>query len=421
MNAITRHGGTRGAQPGWLARHAPARRSAGAAVAVAAGLALLVPSAAWAAPAAAGVSRAGHASRPSVTIQFLGVSCPTTHMCAAVGGASTDGPAWAEVAKGSRWSVTPVPLPAGATGGGLAAVSCTAADACTAVGFYSFAPSGTAPLAERWNGRRWAVQPTPSPEGESGAIPFNAVSCASATSCTAVGYYDFGDISFTDSSLVEHWDGTSWAIQPTPPIGDPGSDLTGVSCPAVSACTAAGYYLGQSDEGPGSSPLAMGWQGTDWVIQHTPGAVYATGNSIVGLAAISCPSASACTAVGGNYDENPYVLHWNGTHWRTQAVSGGSTLNEMTGVSCPSATACTAVAGGVADRWDGHTWSVQQLRSPGGAHGIDVNEVSCPSLVRCTAVGWASFSRGQLPLVEHWNGRHWSLQTAQIPPAASAR
>lgn len=85
-----------------------------------------------------------------------------------------------------------------------------------------------------------------------------------------MGYYDFGDVGFTSSTLVEHWNGTTWAIQSVPPIGDPGSDLTGVSCPLASVCTAAGYFQGQSDEGPGSAPLAMRWHDGRWAIQPTP-------------------------------------------------------------------------------------------------------------------------------------------------------
>ena len=50
-------------------------------------------------------------------------------------------------------------------------------------------------------------------------------------------------------------------MQSLPPVGDIGGDLGSISC-RPSACTAAGYVNGQSDEGPGTAPLAMRWNAT---------------------------------------------------------------------------------------------------------------------------------------------------------------
>lgn len=91
---------------------------------------------------------------------------------------------------------------------------------------YGSGTSGT--LAERWNSSKWSIQPTPS-HGTEG-IPYAAVSCGSATSCTAVGYYGFNDPGFATSAVADHWDGHSWTSQPLPPFGDPGGDLTSISC-----------------------------------------------------------------------------------------------------------------------------------------------------------------------------------------------
>jgi hypothetical protein len=166
-----------------------------------------------------------------------------------------------------RWATMHLAQPTGATGAGLTGVSCTSARACTAAG-YDNGPNLGGTLAEHWNGSKWSIQPTPSPG--SGGIPFAAVSCGSTTSCTAVGYYDFDDPGFASNTLAEHWNGHSWSSQSLPPVGNPGADLTSISC-RPSACTAAGYYLGQSDEGPGTAPLAMRRNGTTWAVQATPG------------------------------------------------------------------------------------------------------------------------------------------------------
>src|SRR5215471_15134675 len=57
----------------------------------------------------------------------------------------------------------------------------------------------------------WRVQPVPK-------IPHSiallqGVSCPAKGDCTAVGFYHKDQVGYT---LAEHWNGTSWAIQPTP-------------------------------------------------------------------------------------------------------------------------------------------------------------------------------------------------------------
>jgi hypothetical protein len=64
-------------------------------------------------------------------------------------------------------------------------------------------------LAEHWNGTTWTVQPTPSPHGGD----LTSVSCTSAAACTAVGFYDAGTGGL--AALADRWNGTSWAIQRT--------------------------------------------------------------------------------------------------------------------------------------------------------------------------------------------------------------
>jgi hypothetical protein len=78
----------------------------------------------------------------------------------------------------------------------LDGVSCISATACTLVGSYVLDTSqgqyGQI-LAESWNGADWSIQPTPNPPGYDPAahtIHLNAVSCTSATTCTAAGDID---------------------------------------------------------------------------------------------------------------------------------------------------------------------------------------------------------------------------------------
>jgi hypothetical protein len=158
----------------------------------------------------------------------------------------------AERWNGARWKIQPTPNPAGAkdaSGSSLAdpelyGVSCTAANACTAVGSYIKGVDTFVTLAERWNGTSWKIQSTPNPAG-AGESHLFGVSCTAANACTAVG---FSAASFSESSkpvtLAERWNGTSWKIQSTPnPAGAKDSEPDSVSCTTANACTAVGYYV----------------------------------------------------------------------------------------------------------------------------------------------------------------------------------
>jgi len=121
-------------------------------------------------------------------------------------------------------------------------VSCIASNACTAVGGY-VTNSGSGTLAERWNGTTWAIQPTPNPTGGT-KESLQAVSCTASTACTTVGTYL--NASVTSLTLAEVWNGTAWAIQhtpnPTTATGGADGELDAVSCTASTICTAVGYY-----------------------------------------------------------------------------------------------------------------------------------------------------------------------------------
>ena len=69
-----------------------------------------------------------------------------------------------------------------------------------------------------------AIVPSPNPNGarQSG---LRGVSCTSGTTCFAVG--DFYNRSRAPFTLVERWNGTSWATVPSPiPSGAPYSVLS---------------------------------------------------------------------------------------------------------------------------------------------------------------------------------------------------
>ncbi len=335
---------------------------------------------------------------------LLGASCPSATDCTAVGAYAPRygyivmlAERWHE----GKWRVQSTRNPPRAKDSSLYAVSCSSARACTAVGQDS---KGT--LAERWNGRKWAAQPTPDPPG-SRRSELHGVSCPSATDCTAAG--DYYDRSGTDVTLAERWNGRKWAIQPTPnpAAGTDGTELLGVSCTSAASCTAVGDANLSSSR---SDTLAEHWNGTKWAIQATPKPRSRTESE---LREVSCPSATDCTAAGDYLNRSgtdvTLAEHWNGRKWAIQPTpnpSGSPDGSELTAVSCPSATDCTAAGDyhnksdtdvTLAEHWNGTTWAIQPTPNPPESELSALKGVSCSSATACTTVGAYLKSHGAEP------------------------
>src|SRR5207249_4419773 len=98
-------------------------------------------------------------------------------------------------------------------------------------------------------------------------------------------------------TLIESWNGTSWSIVASPNNGTTRANfLLGVSCVSAGTCTAAGSYINSHGV---ERTLIESWNGTAWSIAASPN----KGTSHNRLYAVSCPSTTACMAVG---------LHVNG-------------------------------------------------------------------------------------------------------------
>ena len=213
-----------------------------------------------------------------------GVSCSSSAACTAVGWPGFNG-ALAERWNGVAWLAQPMSSPLNS---GLNAVSCLTSTDCTAVGN---AADGGGTFAEQWNGttNTWTEQATVSPTGNSS---LDGVSCSAPAACTAVGNYQTN--SSPQVTLAERWNGSTWVQQPTPSSTTGiAVALTGVSCPSAASCTAVGYYF----PGSGRQTLAEQWNGTTntWKVQPTPNPVGASSSQLNG---VSCPPSSPCGATG---------------------------------------------------------------------------------------------------------------------------
>jgi hypothetical protein len=286
----------------------------------------------------------------------------------------------------------------------LTGVACLPAGACVAVGWYYYGAAGPSlTLAARWNGHTWLAQPTPS-RGRGSRL--DALSCASATSCIAVGV------------PAEAWAGTRWAVIP------PAGQVSSVSCAAPGSCQAVG------PPPFGAEPVAARWNGRTWQAEPVPAPEPAPQS--LTLASVSCTSARFCMAVGDAsrgagalptpaFRDKTLAEEWNGTRWQIVRTPNPSRHSELRGVSCTSPTACTAVGSSasaqwtLAERWNGARWTIQ--RTPNVSHigYTALTAVSCASADTCIAVGTYDLGVG---IAEHWNGTRWTIQRLPTPPGA---
>ncbi len=303
----------------------------------------------------------------------------------------------------------------------LNGIACPAATVCMAVGEAGPDDAAARPLAEYWNGASFRAVTVPVPKG-AGITDLSAVSCPTTSSCTAVGYTTTA--ADEQIALAEAWNGKTWAVLPAPVRA---GSLASVSCTSASACVAVGA------DSTINGPLSESWNGKDWTVLTTP---YPKGSGppegFATLAGVACADTGSCEAVGAYSPQGkelyyPFALSWNGSAWAVQSVphTTGTLSNWPAGVSCASSGAC-ALVGTVeglknvnqypnAAYWDGKGWTATSATV---AKNAQLAAVSCTSASTCLAVGgvWNAAGTSSAPFAESWNGKTWTV----LKPASSS-
>jgi hypothetical protein len=295
--------------------------------------------------------------------------------------------------------------------GYLNAVSGTSARDVWAVGSTGPGFHGKNTLIEHWNGTRWRVVPSPSPgRGVDRFSILYGVTAISAGDAWAVGFYNSGNNSgVTTRALIEHWDGTRWT-QVTCACS---SSQTGV--PALFGVTAVSRTDLWAAGAGVSGPLLVHWNGRTWSTARLPGTVDDQ------LSAVSATSASSVWATGQNDNAGGSALtaHWNGRRWTWVSVPHPRPARTLNGVvaTSPAAWAVGENADGQATtlRWTGTTWS--QVPGPHVTGRMSSFEaVTVAPGGSGWAVGWRTVKKGIYPtaqtLTARWTGTKWVTVTS---------
>jgi hypothetical protein len=350
----------------------------------------------------------------------LSLSCPSPGNCAA-GGDYTDGgrhqQGFVVSARNGSWGqAVEVPGLAAVNEDGNAevtSVSCGSPGYCAAGGYYGnhgsnyVVTSGRGFLVTEKSGS-WsqAIEvPGLAALNQGGKAEVSSVSCTSAGSCEAVGFYRDGNRNqqgfFVVSEQNGVW-GTAQEVAASLNIGPgTGAGVDTVSCASAGNCSAGGQYVGRSDD----QAFVINEVNGFWsAAQKVAGTMSVSGGSET--TSVSCASPGNCSA-GVTWDPGGYnaaflVGEKDGAWGAAIQVPGlGKVARDayLNSVSCASAGNCAAGgqyegagSGAFVVREKNGVWgnetTVPGLDSLDKGESLGVSSVSCAPAASCVAAGY---------------------------------
>lgn len=240
----------------------------------------------------------------------------------------------------------------------------------------------------------WEIVQSANPNDVSHTL--NAVVALAASEAWAVG--GSGDPASPLDVLIERWDGTAWTPEEAPSPGSQTNELLAVDAAGPNDV----WAVGRTASGFGDRPLALHYDGTEWLEVALPEEVTGV---LTGVAAIS-PGDVWAVGFSGDPDaslERAVILHWDGLLWAV--VDGGRAVGSGTSaLRDVEATAPDDVwaAGYLHNRplivrWDGQAWSRSETEVTGVANEV---EPLTPT------EGWVVGAP-----IQRFDGDTWSLDT----------
>ncbi len=335
--------------------------------------------------------------------------------CVAVAGPAGAATTWTRVR-------SPNPGPAGNLFNGI---SCVTPTSCTAVGIFFPKPTVAALIEQTTDGLHWHRLRAPAHLPDSTGDGLQAVSCTTASDCTAVGESVFPETATRRAVVIRTTDGVTWTRVFDARFGRVAGDLTGISCVSATQCTAVGHT-------ERTTVVVRTDDGVHWVRQRSPN----PGRGESSLNAVSCTTSTSCVAVGdftqdtsGGYTRTLVLRTTDGATWsrvptpNPTAVNG---VNTLAGVSCVGPV-CVAVGhvnpsrGGtyrafVLRTTDGTTWT--RSSTPANNGPINLLGVSCVTATTCAASGFArsaDFAVSRTYMLQTSDGTSWSEHASRTP------
>jgi hypothetical protein len=221
-----------------------------------------------------------------------------------------------------------------------------------------------------------------------------------------------------------------WTNVPSPSVGAEGR-LTAVTALSATDAWSVGQYAGADSL---QRTLFEHWDGSQWkfVPSPNPGTQYNILQSVAGT------SANDVWAVGYQSSASDVtqalIEHWNGSSWNAfPAPDLGKDSGQLNGVAAVTASDAWAVGiattnGGantptiqhaLVEHWDGKTWSIATTLAPASA-GANNSQLNAVAALSNSDVWVAGAYYGQSPeqaLIEHWNGQSWTVVPGDVSGA----
>jgi hypothetical protein len=236
--------------------------------------------------------------------------------------------------------------------------------------------------------------------------------------------------------VIEQWNGTQWSEFPSPQFGQ--FDQAHFFAMAATS---------DNDVWAVGDLLNNGGQNLNFLFEHWDGSAWTATSFLVNdsfLLGISADATNDAWAVGFQGPENDssqtLVVHWDGKNWNSVVTPNvGSGANQLNAVQALSPTDVWAVGFSTSvpppqqeatltliEHFDGKTWSVVPSPNKGPKSIYESNRLYGVTAVSSTDV-WAfgsySLADGsgqQHTLLEHWDGKKWTIVASPNPHTDSS-
>jgi hypothetical protein len=310
-----------------------------------------------------------------------------------------------------QWNVVQAPDPGPGDTNFLQAVAAVSSFELWAVGNH-YPGSFSRPLMEHFDGYTWAIEPSPSLSA--GDHFLAAVSGSSPDDVWAVGYYE-GDVGGPLRTLILHWNGVGVVAVPSPNVGEHNNLLHGVAAIAPNDVWAVGTYY----NGSYLRTLTMHWDGVQWSVVPSPN--LSSGNHE--LHAVTAVASNDIWAVGTAHvvSIQTLTMHWDGVQWSVVLSPNPGSSRELKDVVALATDDVWAV-GRYRDpndnhtltiHWDGVQWSVVPSPTPQNQH-VYLEGVAGLSSNDVWAVGYFTPYLAYT-LILHWDGSAWTTVPSPSP------
>ena len=223
---------------------------------------------------------------------------------------------------------------------------------------------------------------------------------------------------FPSHSVLEHWNGHRWIV--TQLEVRPGERFDGAAAIGVHALSPTNaWVVGSTGSFAAERALIEHWDGRRWRVVPQPGADLDQSR----LYTVTGTSSHDLWAVGRYFaadTERTLTEHWDGYRWTIvpSPNPAGATLSALVAVSAAAPDDVWAVGSwvpdpavrqiGLVEHWDGRTWTVVQAVDQPGANS---------TLSDVLAFGPSDVYAIGLSGPQHWDGHRWSLQPVSSDPA----